>query len=75
MNRIGLGVCVVGNWDDLPPSWEQLRVTARTLRWAMAILMMPFHRTFIKPHSFYNPDKSCPGKRFPMDELYRLLEV
>lgn len=68
MNRISLGVCIVGNFDDAPPSDEMLDVAAR-------YVILPWMRIFgIEPaavrfHRDWAPDRSCPGKMFTRELL------
>jgi len=71
MNRRALHVCVVGNYDLIPPSEEHLRVLVERV-------IMPWRRLFGIPqdaivgHGDYNPEKSCPGRMFDLDLVRRM---
>jgi hypothetical protein len=66
MNRKGIGICVVGNYDKESVLSIQY--------WWLAILCRDLMKSFdipidnIKRHSDYS-SKSCPGKFFDMEEL------
>jgi hypothetical protein len=72
MNRKGLHVCVVGNYDLVVPSDEHLRVLVKRV-------ILPWMRLFgisadhIVGHRDYNPNKTCPGSQFDIDKVRRLV--
>jgi N-acetylmuramoyl-L-alanine amidase len=65
-NRDSLGICIVGNFDAIPPMENRYKLAARLIRSLMDIYRIPIskvhgHRDFA--------DKSCPGRLF---DMYRL---
>lgn len=63
MNRVSLGVCLVGNFDTAPPPDEQLACLRDRF-------LVPWMRMFkippanVKMHRHYAPWKTCPGSAF-----------
>jgi N-acetylmuramoyl-L-alanine amidase len=72
MNVKALHVCVVGNYDLEPPPEQALYVLVHRI-------LLPWMRQFSIPpdnvirHRDINPAKSCPGTRFDMDALRRMV--
>jgi N-acetylmuramoyl-L-alanine amidase len=67
MNKKGVHVCVIGNFDDEPPPpavWEKL---VELVAFLCRLLSIPISN--VQPHTLYAPYKSCPGKRFDMNRL------
>ena len=68
MNRIGLHVCCVGNFDLETPSDDMVRVL-------LTRVIQPWMREYGIPvenivgHRDFNPHKSCPGVRFDLGLL------
>lgn len=66
MNEMGIGVCLIGNYDKVEPNATQY--------WYLACLCRNLMRTFdipighIQAHRNY-ADKTCPGKKFSMSRL------
>jgi len=71
MNSKAIGLCVAGNFDkeDVPPG-AMLKLS-EVVKANMMLFNIPIDN--IEPHSKYNPVKTCPGLRFDMDLLKRLL--
>lgn len=71
MNRLAIGICVVGNYDNRVPSIKSLNLLA-------AAVVVPLMRKYDIPienivrHHDYTPYKTCPGKMFPMLVLKEL---
>jgi N-acetylmuramoyl-L-alanine amidase len=63
MNRHGLGICVVGNFDERPPPQAQLDKLIRLVRSLMSVFKIPADR--VHRHHDLAPYKSCPGRAFP----------
>jgi hypothetical protein len=73
MNSVALHVCCVGNFDLAPPPLALLeRLASRFLLPWMAAYGIPPAR--IVGHRDYNPAKSCPGSRFDLDLLRRMVQ-
>jgi len=67
-----IGICFVGNYDDVAPPLEMLKTSIPLVRWLMKLYDIPIdeiygHRNFAK--------KSCPGNRFDMDYYKELIET
>lgn len=71
MNKVGVGVCFVGNFDEAPPSMELLRFAVPQIAGWMAALEIPVEN--VVPHREFAPYKTCPGKMFDMDLLRKML--
>ena len=72
VNRTHIGICFVGNYDEVEPPVEMLRVACeRIIRPCMKAFSI--HREGIQAHRDYK-DKSCPGNKFNMNVLFSLLE-
>lgn len=70
-NRIALGICFVGNFNDQPPPRTALVVGAEQV--AEWILDWPLLTTAeIWPHRRYKRT-DCPGHTFPLDEFRELV--
>lgn len=74
MNTVGVGVCLVGNFDVAPPSPAMLKFAARHVRGVADVLHIPIAPDRIYPHRKYATYKSCPGTQFPWDLFMRMLE-
>lgn len=71
MNDLALHLCIVGNFDLMPPSLETLNFAVRTV-------IKPWMETFGIPttrivgHHDYAGYKTCPGTMFDLAEFRRL---
>lgn len=63
MNQTAIGVCIVGNFDKVPPPEEALLVLSVNLTLLCRQLVIPVDN--IRAHNEY-ANKSCPGRLFPM---------
>lgn len=72
MNSLALHVCCVGNFDLAPPPLALLeRLVSRViLPWMSEYGITPER---IVGHRDYNPHKTCPGTRFDLDVLRRMV--
>ena len=68
MNRVSLGICLVGNFDIAPPPKAQWDLAVRLTASLCGLLHIPTAMIF--PHSRFSP-KTCPGTKFDMD-LFKL---
>ncbi len=72
MNSVALHVCLVGNFDlAAPPALMLERCARRIILPWMTEFSIPADR--IVGHRDYNPAKSCPGTKFDLDTLRRLV--
>ena len=72
MNVVGLGWCIVGNYDLTPPSealWKHIVGTARYLSRYLDIHATNFIGHGEAQKAYGVQTKSCPGKFFNMDRL------
>ena len=71
MNKSGIGICLIGNFDLRPPPDEQLDKLADLVKGLMSVFKIP--KRNVKRHSDFAPYKTCPGKAFPWDKFMSLL--
>jgi hypothetical protein len=77
MNTLGLGVCLVGNFEEAAPSDAALAKLREVVRWLMRAYEIPprnvlGHREIGMRAGFdwqHGQYKSCPGKMFDMQEF------
>lgn len=63
MNRKGIGICLVGNFDNEAPTHSLLLFTVKTLVIPlMRVFEIPAER--VHPHRQFATYKSCPGTMF-----------
>jgi N-acetylmuramoyl-L-alanine amidase len=72
MNRVALGVCLVGNFDIAPPPDAQLESLRRCFLepWMRMFKIPPAN---VRMHRQYAPWKTCPGSAFTEQILARFL--
>lgn len=69
-NDTALGICFVGNWNDVPPPDGQLRVGAKLIKMWMRMYGIGIEN--VRAHrEFSNTD--CPGHMFSIDRLKEYL--
>jgi hypothetical protein len=73
MNDIGLGVCIVGNYDKGPPDDKLLRFAARHVAGAANALGFDPGPQTIHRHSDFASYKTCPGLLFPWEKFLNLV--
>jgi len=81
MNRVGLGICVVGNFDETPPSESTLTKLRSLVLWLMDDYEVPStnvvgHRDVGLMAGFdwkKGQYKSCPGTKFDMQKFRQSL--
>jgi len=66
-NRDSLGVCVVGCFDEVPPSPDLYLVTVMTLRYLSYTFGIPPERIY--GHREFESQKTCPGLKWNLPEL------
>jgi len=69
-NERSLGICFVGNYDEVIPTDAMLLVGARVIAYWMKIYAI--FSGEIYPHSKF-ADKTCPGTKFPLDKLISMV--
>lgn len=69
-NQLGIGLCLVGNFNETKPTEAQMRSLASMIRCLMDRYNIPKSR--ILGHGMLAPT-DCPGKRFDFQDLYRRL--
>ncbi|MBN2582763.1 MAG: N-acetylmuramoyl-L-alanine amidase [Planctomycetes bacterium] len=69
-NRIGIGICLVGNFNEGKPSEAQMESLAQLTRWLMYRYKIPKSR--VLGHGMLKAT-DCPGKKFDYNDLYRRL--
>lgn len=70
-NHDSLGICFVGDFDKRKPSDKMLIAGAKVIRMWMNLYRIP--RQEIYTHNNFNPNKTCPGKKFPIERLRDML--
>jgi len=69
-NQVGIGICLVGNFEKTRPSRAQMEALARLVDWLSARYKIPDER--IIGHGQVC-DTRCPGRHFSFDDLFRQL--
>jgi N-acetyl-anhydromuramyl-L-alanine amidase AmpD len=69
-NQLGIGICLVGHFNNSRPSEAQMRSLARLTRGLMQRYRIPKSR--VLGHGMLAPT-DCPGKRFDFNDLYHRL--
>lgn len=72
MNRNGIGICLVGNFDKEPPPPAQWDLAVRLVQSLMQTFIITPARVF--GHRELNPHKTCPGQLFDMERLRRAIK-
>jgi len=72
MNYKSLGVCLIGNFDEAPPTPAQWRKAVQLVRALMQVHKIPVER--VLPHNYLAHYKTCPGKMFDMERFCMALE-
>jgi hypothetical protein len=64
-NSDSLGVCVVGNYDEVPPNDDRMDATVCFLANLCFVFNIPADQVY--GHNEFEPMKTCPGKKWNMD--------
>jgi N-acetyl-anhydromuramyl-L-alanine amidase AmpD len=72
-NNDSLGVCVVGQFDSVPPTASTRDYTVQALAWLC--LAFDIHPDRVHGHREFEPGKLCPGARWPLEETRRLVSL
>jgi hypothetical protein len=65
-NDHGIGICLIGNLEDRPPTARQLEATRRLVQTLCREYTIP--RENVIPHRSVRPTQ-CPGQQFPLKEI------
>lgn len=68
-NKNGIGILLVGNYDNQPPNSKQYFLLAWLCKRLMKTFNIPLEN--IKGHRDYQPGKTCPGEKFDFHRLYK----
>lgn len=71
MNYRSIGICFVGNFDEVQPSMDQWNLGLELVNSLLEVFRIPRENVF--GHSAFAPYKSCPGKKFNVDLFVREL--
>jgi len=66
-NRDSIGVCVVGDYDEEPPSHEKYAVVVAVL--TSMCFIFGIHPDNVRGHCEFEDAKTCPGLAWDLDEL------
>lgn len=67
MNRKSIGICMVGNFDEIEPNVKQMAALKNLLKALMEVAGIP--KENIHMHREFAQYKSCPGTKFPFEAL------
>ena len=67
MNRKALGICLVGDFDEMAVPRPQWAKAVELVRMLCAIYAIPTEH--IVGHRDFNPIKTCPGRMFPLESF------
>jgi len=67
-NQVGIGICLVGDFDNHKPTKRQLDALVELVNYLCATYRIP-RRNILRHGDIKNT--KCPGKYFPFDELFR----
>jgi N-acetyl-anhydromuramyl-L-alanine amidase AmpD len=71
-NEHGIGICLVGNFDNHPPDERQVQALARLVRFLCAEFKIPPNAIYT--HGGVTGKTRCPGKQFDLLELKRMIQ-
>jgi len=72
INDTSLGIVFVGNYDNFPPSEKMLDAGSVIIRLWMKLYNIPGEA--VLPHRDFAGYKSCPGRMFRMEDLWKRLK-
>lgn len=70
-NKDSIGICLIGNFDLMPPPKEQLDQLVNLTKALMEIFKIP--KKNVAGHCDFASYKTCPGKAFPWTKFLSLL--
>ncbi len=72
MNQIGIGICLVGNFEETHPTDEQMRALVALVRRLQRRYHIPA-RNVIGHRDVVEADTLCPGRNFSIERLRKML--
>ncbi len=73
-NRDGVGICLVGNFDKTAPTASQMRSLARLVKFMQQRYKIPKSRIYGHGTTPGAGRTNCPGRKFSMAKLKRMLD-
>jgi murein DD-endopeptidase MepM/ murein hydrolase activator NlpD len=73
MNKVGIGICLVGNFQKSFPTKKQLRSLCRLVRYLQTTYNIP-DRNVIGHRHVKGQRTECPGRKFPIETFKRMLK-
>jgi hypothetical protein len=73
-NQYGVGICLVGNFDNTPPTARQMNSLIRLIRFLQNRYGIPKNRIYGHNTTPGARVTDCPGRNFPMAKLKSMLD-
>lgn len=70
-NSVSVGVCFEGNFNVEKMTEKQLDASVLLI----SVLSLAFNNAKIRGHRNFNKEETCPGKKFPMEELLERIKM
>lgn len=70
-NDHGIGICLVGDFRDAPPSGDQMAKLAALTRFLMYECNIPASR--VRTHASLGTQANCPGDHFSLNDLMQIV--
>ncbi len=72
LNKVSLGICLVGNFEERPPTSRQLRTLASLINYLASRCQLS--KAAVKTHQQINTVSTrCPGRKFPVKSLLEMV--
>lgn len=71
VNKNSIGICCVGNYDEIAPPQSLLDRVVPLVRWLREVYQIPVNK--IRGHREFAPDRTCPGVLFDMEHFRSLI--
>ncbi|PKM88658.1 N-acetylmuramoyl-L-alanine amidase [Candidatus Falkowbacteria bacterium HGW-Falkowbacteria-2] len=73
-NQKSIGICLIGNFDVVKPTYKQYRALLALLEKLQVKYTIPAVKV-LNHNETHNCEKTCPGKHFPISRLRQLLRM
>ena len=73
-NKDAVGICLVGNFNQTVPTWQQMRSLVKLVRFLQERYRIPKSRIYSHKTTPEARATDCPGKKFPMVKLKSMLD-